>query len=400
MKKTNIFYFLFAASVATSITFSSCGGGGGDTDLPDLTPEVIDANITSSRTLTNRSSGIDYTIDGCLEVDGATLTIEPGVKIQFTQNSCLNMMNFGALKAVGTATEPIIFTGVQATKGFWEGLYFGTSNNTDNELTYCTVEYAGEAAAYSTTIKAAIVIGTFWDNPARLKMNHVTVQHNNNSGVYVHKNSYLTPFKNCIITDNDTPVKAMEEGVQYLDNENTFTGNAHDRIEWAIYGGGAIDAAVTVKALSVPYYLSSTQYNATTQGIITVEAGTHFLMSQNSHISAYDGGSVVMNGTVSNKIIIEGLQSTPGFWEGVESIYDGSSLTMNHVNVSDGGDVASGSNAMISHNFNGALNITNCTFSNHSEYALSYYVVDIHNADIETSNVCIGSSGFGCFHQR
>jgi len=46
----------------------------------------------------------------------------------------------GALKALGTATQPITFTGTSLTPGWWSGIYFRYGAGA---LDYVTIEYGG-----------------------------------------------------------------------------------------------------------------------------------------------------------------------------------------------------------------------------------------------------------------
>jgi len=74
--------------------------------------------------------------------DNADLTLEAGVELVFNDGTKLSTGPLGSLKAVGTKSEPIIFTGTQKTAGAWIGIIIG-SNSTDNILQNTVVEYAG-----------------------------------------------------------------------------------------------------------------------------------------------------------------------------------------------------------------------------------------------------------------
>lgn len=140
---------------------------------------TINADILTNRTL---FADTVYTLAGFIHVaNGATLTIQAGTKIQGdfnTLGSALFVMRGARINAVGTATNPIVFTSSQAAgsrrPGDWGGLilvgngiinregtillegtgtgatnpainYAGGTNNADNsgELRYVRVEFAG-----------------------------------------------------------------------------------------------------------------------------------------------------------------------------------------------------------------------------------------------------------------
>ncbi|MBI4661234.1 MAG: right-handed parallel beta-helix repeat-containing protein [Verrucomicrobia bacterium] len=91
---------------------------------------------------------LPYTLPDDVYVDaGKTLTIEPGVIVQF-QNPYATFIVDGTLVARGTPTAPILFTSDKAQKapGQWEALVFRASN-TNSILENCLVE-CGAAAGY------------------------------------------------------------------------------------------------------------------------------------------------------------------------------------------------------------------------------------------------------------
>ncbi len=165
---------------------------------------VINADITSNRTL---FADTVYTLSGFIHVaNGATLTIEAGTKIQGDFNvlgSSLFIMRGARIRAMGTATRPIVFTSSRAVgqreSGDWGGLiivgngiinrtgdiqlegtntgasnpailYSGGNNNADSsgELHYVRVEFAGFApitdAELNSVTFAAVGSGTQVDH--------------------------------------------------------------------------------------------------------------------------------------------------------------------------------------------------------------------------------------------
>jgi hypothetical protein len=75
----------------------------------------------------------------------ATLTVEAGVELRFTQAKTLEVYDGrSALVAVGTSGRPVVFTSAQATPapGDWTGLRFGGLNAKD-KLENVRVLYAG-----------------------------------------------------------------------------------------------------------------------------------------------------------------------------------------------------------------------------------------------------------------
>jgi hypothetical protein len=111
MKKVS--FYLLSAIIATSlIGITSCGDGGGNTD-PIVDGILVDANISEDFTW---ETGNVYVLGGRIVVlDGATLTIEPGVIVKGQAGTGANataliIARGGKLMAEGTSASPIIFT--------------------------------------------------------------------------------------------------------------------------------------------------------------------------------------------------------------------------------------------------------------------------------------------------
>lgn len=81
----------------------------------------------------------------------ATLTIEPGVEMAFQDGGILEIEPYtsdlpssGALIAVGTADNPIVFTSAgSATAGAWVGISFASVPDPSNRIEHARVEFAG-----------------------------------------------------------------------------------------------------------------------------------------------------------------------------------------------------------------------------------------------------------------
>lgn len=74
------------------------------------------------------------------------LTIEPGVVIEFGPETFLKVHESGGgLKAVGTASDPIIFTGTSKTDKAWRGINID-SKHPENEIAFAEFHYSGLSA--------------------------------------------------------------------------------------------------------------------------------------------------------------------------------------------------------------------------------------------------------------
>lgn len=95
---------------------------------------------------------LDYFVVGPKDGDlTATLTIEPGIVMRFEAETTLKVQgsadkpSTGAIRALGTAEKPIVFTSAAASPkaGDWRGLWFGGIPSDKNKLDHVRIEYAG-----------------------------------------------------------------------------------------------------------------------------------------------------------------------------------------------------------------------------------------------------------------
>lgn len=87
-----------------------------------------------------------------LYIEDGSLTIEPGVSVEFESGVGIYVgdSDESSLIAVGTASNPILFTGVTKAPGAWGSISFFFTSHPNNEIGYAIIEYAGsdEGAIY------------------------------------------------------------------------------------------------------------------------------------------------------------------------------------------------------------------------------------------------------------
>ncbi|MBC7923083.1 MAG: hypothetical protein H7Z75_18545 [Ferruginibacter sp.] len=103
------------ARVAATIDLGSCG---------------VDTDITSNTTWTSDN---EYIIRGYVRVlNGATLTIQAGTVIKGDCNGTLIIERGSRIEANGTESSPIVFTGVNESRGSWGGVVIlGRASNNE-----------------------------------------------------------------------------------------------------------------------------------------------------------------------------------------------------------------------------------------------------------------------------
>jgi len=253
----------------------------------------------------------DTTLDGCYKVYGlvqvsAPLTVKAGSTVVFGSGAKLSINDEGELNAVGTATQPILFTGEEKIAGYWSGISFRASNHTNNEIAYATIEYAETGLEMRGNYGA--------DN--RLKLSNTTIQFSKYSGFNFPERSILDKFENVTSTKNGTVAGIVDMSVvAMLDRESDFTGNLGD--DYIVVSGSGISVNSTWKKLSVPINITN-HIGVDDDILLTLEAGSHIVFSDGAYISSGTKGGFKAVGTAKDPIIFTGKEKVAGYWQGVK----------------------------------------------------------------------------------
>lgn len=279
--------------------------------------KYIENNTTLSAPCYNIINGIEVK-------NPAKLTIAPGVKLKFAAGDKLEIDKGAALYAVGTADQPIIFTGNDATPGYWKGIVYYRSNSVNNKLDHVTIEY-GEVNIDNVS---------FPSDPARFSIKNTISRYASNLGLNIYDTSVkLDAFENVTLTANDRPIYLPANMVGLLGKDSHFSGNTDDRIH--IYDSD-VTKKQTWKKLDVPYFFSD-NYNYSLKAAVTIEAGSKLIFNSGAMLEATKSGSLKAVGTSVNPILFTGQEPTPGYWKGIQFYRSNSSNNqLNHTTIEYG----------------------------------------------------------------
>lgn len=103
------------------------------------------SGISTSQTVPNLGVPLFATTLSTIAVQ-ADLGFEPGVELQFAPSGGFNVGRNGSLAIVGTAAKPVILTGAEKSKGYWNGIQYTFSNGAGNRIDHAVIEYGGAAS--------------------------------------------------------------------------------------------------------------------------------------------------------------------------------------------------------------------------------------------------------------
>lgn len=335
--KSNILLFLF-----TTIAATSCSDDDSDPVQPstnnnnnnDLNPLVLGCNdIGTDSTLVNRSDGIDYIVPCFIDID-ADLTIEPGVTIAFEQGAGMEI--YGSIEAVGTASDSIVFTGVNKTPGAWENLVIN-SDDLNNQLQFCKVEYAGSSNGLHDAIKM--------DNQTKLILKNSSITNNKGKGLFVSRSGNIEDYaENKFSNNDDYPMQIAASMVRHLDGVNSiYSGNSDDRIyvnSNSIYDRGYVRGQDIHEWLDpgVPFFVNELVYVGETEfGHLRIKEGCELIFGSEFGIYVDEHNAILeVMGTQGNEVFFEG-QFDAGSWNGIYINTNSTQNIIKHATISEGG---------------------------------------------------------------
>lgn len=193
-----------------------------------------------SGTIVNESwtlEGSPYCVEGDILV--ASLTIEPGVRVEFIGNYVFEVA--GVLTATGTGQDPIIFTRMNDNKDGWQGVFFNNSAS-GSELVYCTIEGSINRGIRFENTEPTIENCTINNNSASGSGGGIYIDMTISTGTLV--------LKDCVITGNTSSSHGggIRANVQTgsLNLTDCEISNNHSNPAHAVgnYVGGGIYASV------------------------------------------------------------------------------------------------------------------------------------------------------------
>ncbi|HSD84171.1 MAG TPA: Ig-like domain-containing protein, partial [Anaerolineae bacterium] len=291
--------FVLGTLAVTSATAAPSEARGRVTGTPACNP------IITNTTWTVISSPYVVCGNGALSVaKGITLTVEPGVEVQFQANARLNVN--GTLYAVGTSDQPITFTGVVTTPGSWQGIgIYGTLTETNRSvLDHVLIEYGGINLGSSAQL--------YLDHAA-VTVTHSRIRHGQLHGIYGAAGGMANLDEVTFENNAGYAVMFSDGTVNPVLRRLTASGNGTDGV--GLGGFAFLTGTYVWENSGVPYVMVGTSQVAIGSKLI-IEPGVEvqFRQSQALRIS----GQLTAIGQPDRPITFTGSTKTIGWWGGLE----------------------------------------------------------------------------------
>lgn len=250
-----------------------------------------------------------YYIEGEVDVNNATLTIEPGAIFKFNTDGSLHFgyYNSTTLIANGTSTENIVFTSSASTPtaGAWRGITLWGNTLTNTSINYCDVNYAGKSAD-----------GAFIVKETGITLNNCNIHNSSSAGIVMNDGAYFTSMDNNTIENIATHALEIDaDRVGTIGSDNIFTCNNGYGINVT---DGDVNIVSTWKKQTVPYYIN---VDLDVEANLTIQPGAILMFGTDGQmdIGYYNNTQVTAVGTSSEPIVFTSAATSPaaGAWKGI-----------------------------------------------------------------------------------
>ncbi len=353
--------------------------------------EVFVRSNRLSKNLDWAAIDVPFHLSGYLHVD-APWVIEAPNTIILSEGGWISVGgDDAAIDASGTAEAPIVFTGAEAVRGYWDAITFDGTNNAANRLAYVTIEYGGSTAsdAYGAGVRAIAD-----SHGVTLSLESTTLRENEGFGLYLAGTAVTPAFTGNTLTGNGLgPASVGARAVHQLDATSTYTDNDVDRLR---VRDDRVNAIVSWRDLGVPYELESYLH---VDAVWTLEPGVTLMLPEDGWIGVGgDDAALHAVGTAEKPITITGVEQTNGYWHSIifdTTINAGNSLE--HAVIEYGGSMSgAGEAGMItakSDSHGVVVNVKNSVVRQSAQWGIWLGGYAQYNADIESSNTFEGNSG-------
>ncbi len=371
------------SDLAMTVNVSAVGDLDGNTVFENNGTDAVEIYSTSSSedvledtTWPLLAGGVPYYINAKIHVP-VELTLEAGVQLAFDNDMYMRIDDTGALIAVGTEADPIVFTGINKIKGAWRGLYFVDSNNPLNELNNVTLEYGGSTEISSTLGKANLGISYFLGS-TRIKINNVTFQESDGYGMSIdyRSDAELSEFNSNTFSNNQLAglrinplqIVSLDDQSNYIDN------NGNDYIE--VYTNSSSEDIPNTVTWINPGVKLLIDGDIHIVGDLSINPGLVMEFESNSGLRVDSEGSLSAIGTANEHILLTGKTKSAGAWKGLQFFATTDpNNALDYVDIEYGGQVEYGVDKA---NLNvqdfsaeSTVNVTNSSFTNSAGYGIA-----------------------------
>jgi len=261
--------------------------------------------LPSDTTWSLVNSPYDVCGSGVTVPSGVTLTIDPGVTVQFdaVPGNKLNVQ--GVLIASGTVTQTITLTGVEASPGSWGGLSANGMVNAPAliNLNYVTLDYGGVSGSSGAQVYA---------DQAVLTITHSLIRNSAGNGVYISLSSLFDAHSTDFVGNSQNAIQLNQPSTDLLMTDLSASGNGTDGVR--LVGGSVFHGQHRWTFPGIPYIVDG-PVRTDLGDVLTIDPGNTLQFTSAGWL--YIRGRLDAVGTPSEPITMTAQTQTIGGWSGL-----------------------------------------------------------------------------------
>jgi hypothetical protein len=299
-------------------------------------------------------------------VNSGTLTIAPGVTIEFGTAGSLSVESAGRLNATGTPQAGITFTSIDPV-GSWRGIRFNNSQSASNVLRYVTIRNAGSSGWSGADHSASALL---LEGNSLVEMQNSLIEGSQAAGFTMYSGAQLN-FSTNTVRGNAIAAWVHPNSARYIGSDNTWEDNAANRVRVVFGNNDDVTDAQTWRDIGVPFEIRDRFF---IEAPLTLEPGVVVAALADVQIIVTGGGALNAAGTQEAGVRFTSVGNLPGFWGGIMIQTANAANVFNEVLFENGGSRPwSGdpdSRAMVYMDGNSKAVFSNSAFRGSGHYAL------------------------------
>jgi hypothetical protein len=262
-------------------------------------------SLSSDTTWSLVNSPYDVCGSGVTVPSGVTLTIDPGVTVQFDAVAGNKLNVQGTLIASGTVTQTITLTGVVASPGTWDGIsangIVGTPAHVN--LNYVTLDYGGVSGSSGAQVYA---------DQAVVMITHSLVRNSAGNGVYISLNGLFEAHSTNFVDNAQNAIQLNQPSTYLLMTDLSASGNGTDGVR--LVGSSVMHGQKRWTFPGIPYIVEG-PVRTDLGDVLTIDPGNTLQFTSTGWL--YIRGQLNALGTPSEPITLTAQTQTPGGWSGL-----------------------------------------------------------------------------------
>ncbi|MDR3122864.1 MAG: hypothetical protein LBU16_03685 [Treponema sp.] len=230
----------------------------------------------------------------------------------------------------GTEEDHIILRGINTNKGAWGAIEIHSTREL-NKLNYVEILNGGSGTSgYSCALY-------LYDGS--VSVTNCVIDGSASNGVTTYStNGRFTAFEGNTISNCDKAPIYTETTIwslRSISGNNAFAGNASNYIH--VSTSNPPTGNMTLKKLTIPWYLADGLWVNHSSSTLTVEPGTQIWVGGDKQISISDNAKLVARGTAAERIVFRGSTDQKGWWRGIQVDTDLEGTEFAYCDISGGG---------------------------------------------------------------